>query len=49
MQKTTEQAPEVIVRDDAEITSPDGVVVMPAYVPTIEETIKASGGHRGRI
>lgn len=31
---------------DADVITPDGAIVMPAYVPTIEETIKASGAHR---
>ncbi len=29
-----------------EIPTPDGVIFIPTYVPTVEETIKASGGHR---
>lgn len=29
-----------------EIETPDGLICLPAYVPTIEETIKASGAHR---
>lgn len=28
------------------ITAPDGLTIIPTYVPTIEETVKASGGHR---
>ncbi|MGG5170900.1 hypothetical protein ACQR35_01815 [Pseudarthrobacter sp. J1738] len=28
------------------ITTPDGLTIIPTYVPTIEETVKASGGHR---
>ncbi|SEA75255.1 hypothetical protein [Leifsonia sp. 21MFCrub1.1] len=34
----------VITKD--EVIAPDGVTFVPTYVPTIEETIKASGGHQ---
>jgi hypothetical protein len=30
----------------ASVATPDGVTFLPVYVPTIEETVKASGGHR---
>jgi hypothetical protein len=29
-----------------EVASPDDVLFIPTYVPTIEETVKASGGHQ---
>lgn len=28
------------------VETPDGALFIPAYVPTIEETIKASGAHQ---
>lgn len=28
------------------LLTPDGAIYVPVYVPTIEETVKASGGHR---
>ncbi|RPE77415.1 MULTISPECIES: hypothetical protein [unclassified Frondihabitans] len=28
------------------VASPDGALFIPTYVPTIEETVKASGAHR---
>ncbi|MGV8912430.1 MAG: hypothetical protein ACOH14_07420 [Rhodoglobus sp.] len=31
---------------DAQVATPDGTVFLPVYIPTIEETVKASGAHR---
>lgn len=31
------------------VTTPDEAITLPSYVPTIEETIKASGGHRQAV
>jgi hypothetical protein len=28
------------------LVAPDGITFVPTYTPTIEETIKASGGHQ---
>lgn len=45
MQEMVEEISEIPANDDG-VTSPDQSIVLPAYVPTIEETIKASGAHR---
>lgn len=34
---------------DTGLETPDEALVLPAYIPTIEETIKASGGHRQAV
>ncbi|MEJ1113647.1 hypothetical protein WBN73_06510 [Paenarthrobacter sp. CCNWLY172] len=34
------------VEVDEVLVSPDASTYIPVYVPTIEETVKASGGHR---
>ncbi|ARC55794.1 hypothetical protein AS850_01715 [Frondihabitans sp. 762G35] len=31
---------------EREVASPADVLFIPTYVPTIEETVKASGGHQ---
>lgn len=40
---------EIVMNSDASvetIATPDAVTFLPVYLPTIEETVKASGGHR---
>jgi len=34
------------VERPTEIEAPDGIIYIPTYIPTIEETIKASGAHQ---
>ena len=48
MQEMVEEISEIPANDDG-VTSPDQSIVLPAYVPTIEETIKASGAHRSLL
>lgn len=52
-ERNMESILEVVTNEDRvednindKISTPDGTVVLPAYVPSIAETIKASGAHR---